>query len=166
MGRMAFDLTLWKHRATRLLRPLQPVIDSVQLWLQADGLRMSAALSFYGMLSLSPLLLLIVALLGWWLDRSVIESELLDQASAVMGNQGASVLKAAMASAQTKKEGLLASALSLVLLASGATGVFAELQNSLASCGGGPMCRPSPPNPGGAWPPSACAAWAMWWCWG
>ncbi|BBL22653.1 YihY family inner membrane protein [Comamonas terrigena] len=149
MGRMAFDLTLWKHRATRLLRPVQPVIDSVQLWLQADGLRMSAALSFYGMLSLSPLLLLIVALLGWWLDRSVIESELLDQASAVMGNQGASVLKAAMASAQTKKEGLLASALSLVLLASGATGVFAELQNSLRKLW--VVGRDVPPEPAKPW---------------
>lgn len=128
---MAFDFTSWTQRAQPLLRPLQPVIAAVQLWLQADGLRMSAALSFYGMLSLSPLLLLIVALLGWWLDRSMIEGELMAQAHAVMGAQGASVLQAAMASTQAKSDGLVASALSLVLLASGATGVFAELQNSM-----------------------------------
>lgn len=128
---MAFDFTSWTQRAQPLLRPLQPIIAAVQLWLQADGLRMSAALSFYGMLSLSPLLLLIVALLGWWLDRSMIEGELMAQAHAVMGAQGASVLQAAMASTQAKSDGLVASALSLVLLASGATGVFAELQNSM-----------------------------------
>lgn len=128
---MAFDFTSWTQRTQPLLRPLQPVIAAVQLWLQADGLRMSAALSFYGMLSLSPLLLLIVALLGWWLDRSMIEGELMAQAHAVMGAQGASVLQAAMASTQAKSDGLVASALSLVLLASGATGVFAELQNSM-----------------------------------
>lgn len=128
---MAFDFTSWTQRAQPLLRPLQPVIAAVQLWLQADGLRMSAALSFYGMLSLSPLLLLIVALLGWWLDRSMIEGELMAQAHAVMGAQGASVLQAVMASTQAKSDGLVASALSLVLLASGATGVFAELQNSM-----------------------------------
>lgn len=131
MARMALDTTLWKRRLQPLLRPVQPLIDAVQLWLQADGLRMSAALSFYGMLSLSPLLLLIVALLGWWLDRSMIEGELLAQARSVMGEQGASVLQAAMASTQAKNDGLLASLLSLVLLASGATGVFAELQNAL-----------------------------------
>jgi len=45
---------------TRLTRPLAPLLRAVQLWLDADGLRMSAAMSFYGMLSLAPLLLLIV----------------------------------------------------------------------------------------------------------
>ena len=128
---MALDFSPWIARVQQLVRPIQPFIDAVQLWLAADGLRMSAALSFYGMLSLSPLLLLIVALLGWWLDRSVIEGELLAQAEGLMGEQGASVLKAAMASAQAKSEGLWASIVSLVLLASGATGVFGELQNSL-----------------------------------
>lgn len=148
MGRMAFDFTHCKQQGQRLLRPIQPLINAVQLWLQADGLRMSAALSFYGMLSLSPLLLLIVALLGWWLDRSMIEGELMAQAHAVMGEQGASVLRAAMASTQAKSDGLLASALSLVLLASGATGVFAELQNSMRKLWVvGLDVPPEPPKP-------------------
>ena len=120
----------------------------MRLWLDADGLRMSAALSFYGMLSLSPLLLLIVALLGWWLDRSVIEGQLLEQARSVMGEQGASVLQAALASTQAKKEGIWASMLSLILLASGATGVFAELQNSLRKLWVvGRKVPPEPPKP-------------------
>jgi len=72
----------------------------VQLWLQADGLRMSAAMTFYGLLSLSPLLLLIVGLLGWWMDRSVVEDNLLAQVRSVMGERGASVVEAALASAQ------------------------------------------------------------------
>lgn len=146
---MAFDLSPWQRRAERLLRPVQPFVAAVQLWLAADGLRMSAALSFYGMLSLSPLLLLIVALLGWWLDRSLIEGELLAQARGIMGDQGASVLQAALASAQTKKEGLVASAFSLVLLASGATGVFGELQNSLRKLW--VVGLDVPPEPGKPW---------------
>lgn len=146
---MAFDLSPWRRRAELLLKPVQPFIAAVQLWLAADGLRMSAALSFYGMLSLSPLLLLIVALLGWWLDRSLIEGELLAQARGIMGDQGASVLQAALASAQTKKEGLVASAFSLVLLASGATGVFGELQNSLRKLW--VVGLDVPPEPGKPW---------------
>ena len=39
----------------------------VGLWSGADGARMSAAMSFYGVLSLAPLLVFLVALLGWWL---------------------------------------------------------------------------------------------------
>ena len=53
---------------------LRPVRRAVDLWMNADGLRMSAAMSFYGILSLAPLLVLLVAVLGWWLDRSYIES--------------------------------------------------------------------------------------------
>ena len=113
------------------LRPVQPLIDAVQLWLQADGLRMSAAMTFYGLLSLSPLVLLIVGLLGWWVDRDVVESNLLAQVQDVMGERGASVVQGALASAQAPAEGTLASIVAFVLLLSGATGVFVELQNSL-----------------------------------
>jgi membrane protein len=81
----------------------------VQLWLQADGLRMSAAMSFYGMLSLAPLLLAVVGLLGWWLDRSYVESTLISQIQSVVGERAAQVVKSALASAQNANQGSLAS---------------------------------------------------------
>ena len=121
---MVLKLSFWKKR-------IQPAIDAVQLWLSAEGLRMSAAMTFYGLLSLSPLVLLIVGLLGWWMDRSVVESTLLAQVQEVMGARGASVVEGALASAQEPSQGLLASIVAFVLLLSGATGVFAELQNAL-----------------------------------
>ncbi|MDO8374591.1 MAG: YihY/virulence factor BrkB family protein [Polaromonas sp.] len=109
---------------------LRPVRRSVNLWLDADGLRMSAAMSFYGILSLAPLLVLLVAVLGWWLDRSYIESSLIREIGGVIGEQGAQMIKQALASAQKPSEGLLASGIAFVLLLSGATGVFAELQDA------------------------------------
>ena len=102
----------------------------MQMWLDADGLRMSAAMSFYGMLSLAPLLLLLVGVLGWWMDRSMLESSLIAQVQSVMGPQVANVVRQAMASAQAPAEGRLASALGFVVLLSGATGVFVELQSA------------------------------------
>ena len=128
---MAFDTSGWQHKLRRLAHPLQPLIDSVQLWLQADGLRMSAAMSFYGMLSLAPLLLAVVGLLGWWLDRSYVESTLISQIQSVVGERAAQVVKSALASAQNANQGSLASVLGLVMMLSGATGVFVELQASL-----------------------------------
>lgn len=131
MAVMAFVRSSWNQHLARWLRPFQPLVDAIKLWLDADGLRMSAAMTFYGLLSLSPLVLLIVGLLGWWMDRSVVESTLLDQVRGVMGERGASVVQGALASAQAPAQGRLASIAAFVLLLSGATGVFVELQNSL-----------------------------------
>ena len=87
-------------------------------------------MSFYGILSLAPLLVLMVAVLGWWLDRTYVETSLVNQISSVVGAQGAEVVKQAIASAQQPSEGIAASLIAFILLMSGATGVFSELQDA------------------------------------
>lgn len=111
----------------QIYRPLWRALDR---WIDADGLRMSAAMSFYGILSLAPLLVLLVAVLGWWLDRSYIESSLVEQIRGVIGAQGAQVVEQALSSARKPSEGITASLIAFVLLLFGATGVFAELQDA------------------------------------
>ena len=59
MPAMLDTLKNWLQRALHLLNPFKFLYDALRLWLDADGLRMSAAMSFYGMLSLAPLLLLL-----------------------------------------------------------------------------------------------------------
>ncbi len=120
------------ERMKPLVQPVLPLWRAVQMWLDADGLRMSAAMSFYGMLSLAPLLLLLVGVMGWWLDRSYLESSLLHQVQSVMGDRVADVVRQALASAQEPSEGRLASMIGFVVLLSGATGVFVELQSALS----------------------------------
>ncbi len=128
---MATSLARIAQPLLPLWRLVQPFWRAAQMWLDADGLRMSAAMSFYGMLSLAPLLLLLVGVLGWWVDRSYLESSLVAQVQSVMGQQVADVVRQAMASAQAPSEGRLASAIGFVVLVSGATGVFVELQSAL-----------------------------------
>ncbi|WP_280757748.1 YihY/virulence factor BrkB family protein [Polaromonas sp. CG_23.6] len=128
-----------------LLRIFRPLWRAVNQWVDADGLRMSAAMSFYGILSLAPLLVLLVAVMGWWLDRTFIESSLITQIASVIGEQGAKVIQQAMTSAQEPSEGITASLFAFGLLLSGATGVFAELQNAFERLwrnGSGKMSRP------------------------
>lgn len=108
----------------------RPLWLAVIRWLDADGLRMSAAMSFYGILSLAPLLILLVAVMGWWLDRSYIEISLIGQIRGVIGAQGAQVVQQALTSAQKPSEGITASLFAFGLLLSGATGVFVELQDA------------------------------------
>lgn len=112
-------------------RPWWPV-RAVELWLGAEGLRMSAAMSFYGLLSLAPLLVVVVAGLGWWVDKALLESNLLAQVRAFTSERIAEVVQQALASAQAPSQGLVASAIALVLLLWGATGAFSELQAGLA----------------------------------
>ncbi len=113
--------------ARHIYRPLWRAITQ---WIDADGLRMSAAMSFYGILSLAPLLVLMVAVLAWWLDRSYVETVLVAQIRSVVGEQGALLIQQAISSAQKPSEGIAASLFALLLLLSGATGVFAELQDA------------------------------------
>lgn len=107
------------------------LVQAVQSWLQADGLRMSAAMSFYAMLSLAPVLVLLVAMLGWWLDRSVVESNVIEQVQALTGERTAALVQQALSSATTKSEGIIASLIATGVLLSAATGVFVGLQDSL-----------------------------------
>ena len=128
---MVETLKRWGQRALHLLHPVKFLYDALRLWLDADGLRMSAAMSFYGMLSLAPLLLLLVGLLGWWVDRATVESNLVGHVTSLMGERAAEVVQGALASARTPDQGRLASMFGFGLLLSGATGVFVELQSSL-----------------------------------
>lgn len=114
----------------QLARPTKVAVSAGELWLNAEGLRMSAAMSFYGVLSLAPLLLVLVALLGWWVDKTTLQSNLVAQVKGVVGAQAASLVQQALTSAQAPAEGVLASLLALGVLLMGATGVFAELQAS------------------------------------
>ena len=133
------DLSFWKARFLGLfvrlwqgaLRPLHPLYRAALLWDEADGMRMSAAMSFYGILSLAPLLVLLVALLGWWVDRELLTHGLVSQIGTLVGEQGAAVIQQALSSAREPAQGLVASAAGLVILLFGATGVFGELQSAL-----------------------------------
>ena len=122
--------TLATVGSSMLRKIYRPLWRAIVRWLDADGLRMSAAMSFYGILSLAPLLVLLVAVLGWWLDRSYIEASLVGQIRGVIGAQGAQVVQQALASAQKPSEGITASLVAFGLLLSGATGVFVELQDA------------------------------------
>ena len=125
MRRLSAPLAVWLRGATRTTEPL---VRAARLWSDADGERMSAAMSFYGVLSLAPLLLLVVAVLGWWLDRAMLENGLAGEIATVVGPQGRSLIEHALASARHPREGLIASAAGSIVLLFGATGVFGELQ--------------------------------------
>ena len=106
--------------------PARPVLRAITLWLDADGLRMSAAMSFYGILSLAPLVALLVSVLGRWLDMERLEANLMARVSVGMGQQAADVVQQALGNAFSS-DGTAASFVAFLIFASGALGIFAEL---------------------------------------
>ena len=92
---------------------------------------MGAALAYYTMSSLAPLLLIVVAVAGLLFGEDAARGEIQAQLQDLMGEQGAGAVQGLLASVREPAKGLMATAIGLLLLLVGATTVFAELQDAL-----------------------------------
>lgn len=92
----------------------------------------AAALSYYTIFSLPPLLLLILFILGAVLDPREVQAQLEGQLGALMGPSGAEQIRTILREAdQPGSGGLLPTVLSVAALLFGATGAFGQLQSAL-----------------------------------
>jgi membrane protein len=92
---------------------------------------LAAALSFYAVLSLAPLLILLVTVVGWFYDAATVRAELMGQLQQYIGPQGAQVAVAILEGADQPQAASIAGIFSLLVLLWGASNVFVQLQNSL-----------------------------------
>ncbi|MEA2710320.1 MAG: rane protein [Phycisphaerales bacterium] len=97
-------------------------------WSEDKASRLAAALAYYTAVSIAPLLVLAVTILGWlsFDGRAVVE----DQMAMLMGSTGKEAATT-MIDAAKKSSGVIPTIISLVILIFGASGVFGELQDSL-----------------------------------
>ncbi len=96
-----------------------------------DALRLAAALSYYTVFSIGPLLLIAIAAAGFIFGEEAIHGELSNQLRGLMGTDGAKAVEDIVANAHKPKTGLMATIIGVVVLIVGATAVFSELQASL-----------------------------------
>ena len=109
-----------------------PVLKcTVSEWFEHRGGSMGAALAFYTLFSLAPVLVLVLAIAGWFYGPQAAQGELFAQLRGLVGAQGAEAIQLVLAGAQNKEEGRLATLVAGGLLLFGATTVFAELKASL-----------------------------------
>jgi len=107
---------------------------------------MGAALSYYTLFSLAPLLLLVIAVAGLLFDRDVARGQVMAQLGGLIGSEGARAIEDLLKSASRPTESVIASVLSVVTLLIGATSIFAELQSDLDRIWRAPAAvRPSGP---------------------
>ncbi|MEO8658934.1 MAG: YihY/virulence factor BrkB family protein [Bryobacteraceae bacterium] len=93
--------------------------------------RLAAALAFYTILSLAPLVILVITIVAFVFGHSTAQNELLAQVEHLVGRQGSEAVKGLIEQAQKPASGAFASSLGVITLIFGASGVFGELRAAL-----------------------------------
>jgi membrane protein len=134
-------------RFINALRPWAVLLKSVtDSWLADRAPTMGAAIAYYTVFSLAPILLLVIAVAGLAFGRQAAEGALLGELSSIVGEDSAAAVQAMLRNASGTTSGLLASAIGVVLLLIAATAVFGELQAALNV-----IWKAKPPTGSGVW---------------
>jgi membrane protein len=92
---------------------------------------MGAALSYYTLFSITPLLVIVIAIAGFFFGDDAVRGEVFVQLNGLIGPEGARTVEQMLRSVARPEEGLVAALISFGVLALGATTVLGELQNDL-----------------------------------
>ena len=111
---------------------LWPLIKmSVVSWRKDHASSMGGALAYYTLFSIAPVLIIVIAVAGFFFGAEAARGEIVTQLRGLLGDDGATAVQGLLESASEPEEGLFATVSSIALLLLGATTVFAELQSDL-----------------------------------
>ena len=109
----------------------QLVKDAAAAWIDDYAPSMGAALSYYTVFSLAPLLLIVISIAGLVFGEDAARGEIFGQLRQLMGSDAAKAVEGLLSSVNKPAEGIAATMLGVGLLLVGATTVFGELQDAL-----------------------------------
>jgi membrane protein len=107
------------------------VKTAVSSWLDDYAPSMGAALSYYTVFSLAPLLLIVVSVAGLVFGEDAVRGALFVQLQGLMGEDAARAVQGLLASVNKPSHGIIGTTIGIAVLLFGATTVFGELQDSL-----------------------------------
>jgi membrane protein len=105
--------------------------EAFRQWNSDRSPRLAAALAFYTILSLTPLLLISTAIAGFFFGEDAARGEIVHQLRSLIGQAGAEVVQTALQKAHRPQAGIIATSLGIATLLFGASAVFGELQDAL-----------------------------------
>lgn len=117
MGKVKFFISVFK--------------ESFSEFMEDNGLKLSAALSYYTVFSLAPMLLVIISMVSIFFGREAFQGELFGQISGLVGKEASVQLQEIIKNAAVSNKSFTAATVGVVTLLIGATGVFAEIQDSI-----------------------------------
>ncbi|MFS2019999.1 YhjD/YihY/BrkB family envelope integrity protein [Massilia sp. CT11-108] len=112
-------------------RQWQIFVAAANAWMDDYAPSMGAALSYYTLFSLAPLLVLIIAIAGTVFGQDAAQGAIIAQLQGIMGKEGATAVQGLLQAAREPSTGIVASIVGGFLVLLGATATFAELQTDL-----------------------------------
>ena len=104
---------------------------SYQEWKEDKASRLSAALAYYTIFSLAPLLIIVIAITGLFWQQEAVQEQVMNQIQSLVGVEGARFVSDLLTSASNPAKGITATIIGIITLILGALGVFNELNNAL-----------------------------------
>src|SRR5438045_6096979 len=105
--------------------------ETAAAWTGDYAPSMGAALSYYTLFSIAPLLLIVIAVAGLVFGANAARGEIFGQLAGLIGPEGAKAIEGLLQAADRPAQGMLAAIVGIFTLLLGATTVFGELQNAL-----------------------------------
>ena len=102
-----------------------------QEWKEDKASRLAAALAYYTIFSLAPLLIIVIAIAGFFWQKAAVQSQVMSQIQGLVGVQGATFVSNLLTSASNPSRGIFATIIGFITLLLGALGAFNELQDAL-----------------------------------
>jgi len=106
-------------------------VKSVSAWFDHNASSLGAALAYYTLFSVAPIVIIAVAIAGYVFGADTAQTEVLAQLRALIGDAGAAAVRELLSNAHYSDKRGLAAAIGVITLVVGATSVFGELQNAL-----------------------------------
>ena len=107
------------------------VTSAANAWVDDDAPSMGAALSYYTMFSLAPLLLIVISIAGLIFGQEAARGQIFGQLQGLMGADAAKAVEGLLASVSQPQQSVTGTLIGIAVLLLGATSVFSELQSSL-----------------------------------
>jgi membrane protein len=127
------DMTIVSHsRSTPTLTAAWLLVrETFNQWQTDKAPTLGAALAYYTVFSLAPLLVIALAVAAFFFGEDAASGEMQTQLQGLLGDEGATAVESLLASAKQPESGIWASILGVATLLFGASGVFGQLQQSL-----------------------------------
>lgn len=115
----------------RLKAALDLLKQTFSEWNEDKAPLLAAALAYYTIFSLAPLLIIVIAIAGFVFGEEAVRGEIVGQIQGLVGREGAEVIQEMLKNAYHPGKGIIATLIGFVTLLLGASGVFAQLQEAL-----------------------------------
>jgi membrane protein len=135
-----------RRLAPGLRSGLGVLVQAFRAWLDDYAPSMGAALAYYTLFSVAPLLLIVISVAGLFFGEEAARGEIMSQLSGLLGAESAKAVESLLQALNRPRSGIVGSLAGVAVLLVGATTVFAELQDAMDRIWRAPS-RP----PGGLW---------------